>query len=121
MRVAWRRCPIKIIGIFQTTEKTTMFTCRDFVPEQLKAYSKGLPEDLFFLPQNQGTYKSFQDAVTAANQWTKQQKVKVISIETVVLPNIHEKWEEGSQDPAIRTFAKPIWHQFVRVWYDDGK
>jgi UTP-glucose-1-phosphate uridylyltransferase len=97
-----------------------MIACQDFVPNRLREYSKGLTEQLFFLPTNQGEYETFGAAIAAANEWIKDNSVRVVGIETVVLPNIWEDWEQGSQDPALRTFHKPIWHQFVRVWYEKG-
>lgn len=96
-----------------------MIACRDFVPKQLHAPDKGLAEQLFILPTNQGEYETFEATVGAANAWIDENSVRVINVETVVLPNIWEVWESGSQDPALRTFQKPTWHQFVRVWYGE--
>lgn len=98
-----------------------MINCKDFVPKQLQAHTKGMAEQLLALVYNQGEYQSLEETIAAANVWIKESAVRVLNVETVVLPNIWEEWEEGSRDPAIRTFEKPIWHQFIRVWYDDGK
>jgi hypothetical protein len=94
-------------------------TCRDFVPQRLQGYSKSLGEELFVLPGNQGEYETLSEAIAAANEWIAEHRIRPINIETVVLPNIWEDWEQGTQDPAIRTFHKPIWHQFLRVWYEE--
>jgi hypothetical protein len=99
--------------------KPMQFACRDFVPQRFQGHSKGLVEELFVLPDNQGHYETLCAAIAAANEWIREHRVRVINVETVVLPNIWEEWELGTRDPAIRTFAKPIWHQFVRVWYEE--
>lgn len=83
----------------------------DFVPNQLKA--PGIV--------SQGTYESFDDAVRAANQWLSEHNVQLINFETVVLPNIWNKWEEGSADASISTSgdSPARWHQFLRCWYQE--
>ena len=87
-----------------------MLKYRDFVPKQLKA------PGVF----DQGEHESFDDAVLAANEWLVSQSIKVISLETVVLPNIWSRWEEGSTDASIGTGDAPSrWHQFLRCWYQD--
>ena len=66
-----------------------------------------------------GDHETFDDAVKAANQWMVDTRIKPISIETVVLPNIWSRWEEGSSDASIGTSGDMAsrWHQFLRVWY----
>ena len=62
-------------------------------------------------------YESFESAAAAAGEWLHQQQVRVINVETVVLPNIWR--EEGTEDVDLRVFdGHATWHQFVRVWYD---
>ena len=66
------------------------------------------------------TYESFEDAVAAANEWLNESGVRLIQLETVVLPNIWNKWEEGSTDASLGTGDSPShWHQFLRCWYSD--
>jgi hypothetical protein len=86
-----------------------MIEFRDFVPKMVS-------EAAFF---KAAEYESFAAAVTAANQWIRDERVKVINIETVVLPNIWSRWEEGSTDTSLGTSgeAPSHWHQFVRVWF----
>lgn len=87
-----------------------MLKYKDFVPRQLKA------PGIF----DQGEHETFEDAVTAANDWLEASAVKLVSLETVVLPNIWSRWEEGSGDASIGTGDSPIrWHQFLRCWYRD--
>lgn len=88
-----------------------MLRYKDFVPKQISA--PGLFKD--------GEHESFEHAVEAANQWLAETKVKLINIETVVLPNIWSRWEEGSDDASIGTSGDTPsrWHQFLRCWYQD--
>ena len=87
-----------------------MLKYKDFVPKQISAPG-------FFEP---GQHESFDDAVLAANQWLADNDIKLISLETVVLPNIWSKWEEGSTDASIGTGDSPNrWHQFLRCWFQE--
>lgn len=82
---------------------------RDFVPQVRD------PGGFF----KQAEYDSFDAAVSAAGQWIDTTGVDVVTLETVVLPNIHHTWEEGTGDPSLRSSGEmsTTWHQFVRVWY----
>lgn len=66
-------------------------------------------------------YESFDTAVAAANAWITDAKADVVSLETVVLPNIWSKREEGTTDGSVETeqamTAVNEWNQFLRVWY----
>jgi hypothetical protein len=90
-----------------------MLRYHDFVPQQTKEWG-------FLSPAE---YESFDRALAAANKWIKENEIRVVTVETVVLPNIHGRFEEGSADPALAvpdgTFN--IWHQFIRVWYEVGE
>ena len=67
-------------------------------------------------------FETFDEALAEANHWIKENEIQVVSIETVVLPNIWNRWEEGTQDPALGTGESPAhWHQFIRVWYRTGE
>ena len=57
--------------------------------------------------------------MAGANEWIAENGVDVVNIETVVLPEIWEKDEEGTTDVDIRTSGEcsSYWHQFIRVWY----
>jgi hypothetical protein len=83
---------------------------RDFVPQQLQA--PGL--------LSAGEYETFDAAVAATNEWLQQERVKVLHVETVVLPSIWDPHEAGTQDAALLTREGGYWHQFVRVWYEEG-
>ncbi len=86
-----------------------MIHFRDFVPEMISAPA------LF----KAGEYESMEAALATANAWIKEYDVKIINVETVVLPNIWSRYEEGTSDVALGTSGEmpSHWHQFVRVWY----
>ena len=86
-----------------------MLKYKDFVPKQIVA-----PGIL-----NPGDHESFDQAVAAANQWIVENDIKIMAMETVVLPNIWSRWEEGSADASIGTSGDTPsrWHQFLRCWY----
>ncbi|MDA3959306.1 MAG: hypothetical protein PF961_00845 [Planctomycetota bacterium] len=81
----------------------------DFEPRQLEApglFKGARMEDL--------------DTVLAdLNAWVAKNGAEVISIETVVLPNIHRPHENGTADPSLLTNGDlaSTWHQFFRLWY----
>ena len=60
-----------------------MLKYKDFVPKEIEAPG-------FF---KEGKHESFDHAMEAANEWLANNEVTVISIETVVLPNIWANWE----------------------------
>ncbi len=88
-----------------------MLKYKDFVPQEVSAPG-------FLRP---GQYESFDAAIEAANQWLSESRVRLIILETVVLPNIHSRWEEGSSDASIGTSgdSPSHWHQFLRCWYQE--
>ena len=83
----------------------------DFVPREIS--KPGLFKE--------GEHETFDEAVAEANQWLAENKVTVINLETVVLPNIWSRWEEGSADASLGTSGDnpSRWHQFLRCWYHD--
>jgi hypothetical protein len=86
-----------------------MLQFRDFVPKMLAA------PKLF----KAGDYETLGGALAAANQWIEEDNVRLLNIETVVLPNIWSRYEEGTTDVALGTSGEmpSHWHQFIRVWY----
>ena len=93
-----------------------MLTFKDFVPRQLKAPRLG-----FSAAALEGEYETLDAALSAANEWRAQQQVTVVNVETVVLPNLWSSWEEGSKDPVLGSpSGAPLWHQFIRIWYEDS-
>ncbi len=84
----------------------------DFVPRQIS------PGGVFSAEE----HESFDMAVKDANRWLQENRdrIRLINLETIVLPNIHSHWEEGSNDAALTTSAerRSTWHQFLRCWYE---
>ena len=73
-----------------------------------------------------GLFKStemekFQDMVNLMNEWINKNNPDVVNIETVLLPNIHDSDEEGSEDTMLGTGRESSsqWYQFIRVWYKE--
>jgi hypothetical protein len=85
------------------------YDSRDFVPEKTKG----------------GMFKSskvqkFEEVRDEMNTWLGENpKVEVLNIETIVLPNIHDKDEEGSQDTELISWGETSsqWYQLIRIWY----
>ena len=79
---------------------------RDFFPTVLKSG--------FFSKE----HELLRDTVARANEWVDEHNVKVINIETVVLPNI-DNVSDASQ-VGIRTSGEMSsrWYQVVRVWVE---
>jgi hypothetical protein len=89
-----------------------MIRHQDFVPRMVTP-------SIMFKP---ATFEPFEEALAEANQWISENQIQVVSVETVVLPNIWNRWEEGTKDPALGTGESPAhWHQFIRVWYRAGE
>jgi len=84
---------------------------RDFVPKMTRPAA-------FLSPAE---HESFDAALEAANHWIRQSGIRVINVETVVLPNIWSRYEEGSGDTVLGTSGESpsFWHQFIRVWYEE--
>ncbi|MEM9325355.1 MAG: hypothetical protein AAGA85_06855 [Bacteroidota bacterium] len=85
-----------------------MIQCIDFVPEKKKG-------SLF----KSGAIQDFEDVMKEMNDWIAANDANVISVETVVLPNIHDSEEEGSHDTELWTGGESSskWYQLFRVWY----
>lgn len=91
-----------------------MLAFKDFVPRQLRAPRFGFNADAL-----QGEYETLEAALAAANEWLAGQSVRVVTVETVVLPNLWTEWEQGSADPVLGSpSGGPLWYQFIRVWYE---
>jgi hypothetical protein len=62
-------------------------------------------------------FSDFNSCVAAMNQWLEQHPVSIVHVETVTLPNMHNVYEDGSNDTELRTTGGTVWYQFVRLWY----
>ncbi len=87
-----------------------MIRYRDFAPQVIK---RGLLHG--------DDYESIDSAVVAANAWLAESNVDVVSVETVVLPNIWGDSSDGTADGRVETEEAMTsineWYQFVRVWF----
>ncbi len=87
-----------------------MISYRDFAPHVIK---RGL--------LHSDAYENFDAAVAAANAWIQESKIDLMSVETVVLPNISGDKSEGTSDGRVETEEAMTsineWYQFLRVWY----
>lgn len=87
-----------------------MIAFQDFAPKQVT--------------QNVGPLASqwepFDQAVVAANGWITTNCVAVISIETLLLPNIWNTTARGTLESRMHTASDMAihWYQVVRVWFD---
>ncbi|WP_425392622.1 hypothetical protein [Ekhidna sp.] len=63
--------------------------------------------------------ESFTDIMNEMNEWIDSTGNEIVSVETVVLPNIHDSDEEGSEDTMLGTGRESSshWYQLIRVWY----
>jgi hypothetical protein len=63
-------------------------------------------------------YEAFEQVVNRANDWMAGSGVRVLNVETVVLPNVNTG--EEAQQTNIRTSSEmsSYWRQFLRVWYE---
>jgi hypothetical protein len=86
-----------------------MIAYRDFAPRQLTAAALLRP----------ATFESLDEALAAANAWIESNKVNVLNLETVVLPNVWSPHQKGTADPQMVTQSEfaVAWNQFIRVWY----
>lgn len=82
---------------------------KDFVPVQ-----QGTKPALFGLAQTP-VFADLEDALVRANQWIAQAGVRVLNVETVVLPNLTET--DQSATTTNRHDFMDQWRQFIRVWY----
>ena len=87
-----------------------MIRYRDFAPHVIK---RGL--------LHSDEFENFDAAVAAANAWIAAETPQIITVETVVLPNITADRSEGTIDGRVETEEAMTsineWYQFLRVWY----
>lgn len=82
-------------------------------------------QDFFPTVLKSGFFSNEHEALPAtvarASDWVAQSRVRVINIETVLLPNITDV-ADASQT-GIRTSGEmsSYWYQIVRVWYETSR
>ena len=87
-----------------------MLHYQDFVPKMTKPHALFSPAE----------HESFDAALALANRWIQEHQIRVVNMETVVLPNIWSRYEDGAADTSLATSGESpsFWHQFIRVWYE---
>ena len=85
---------------------------RDFLPATRPTKVLGI------LPDTE--YGSFEGAVERMNAWVRKAGVRVVTVETVLLPAV-----EGPKDCVEGRFVtrydfNTSWVQVVRVWYEEA-
>jgi hypothetical protein len=86
-----------------------MIAHRDFVP-------RVLAKARWFRP---AAYETFEATLAAANAWIEAEAVRVVNVETVLLPEMHRPPEKRTSDAefaAVGTWVR--WSQVIRVWYE---
>ena len=65
-------------------------------------------------------WQTFDQAVIAANAWIQQYSVRVISVETLLLPNVWNTVARGTLEARLHTSGEMSnhWYQVVRVWFE---
>ena len=63
-------------------------------------------------------YETLSATLDRANHWITESGIRIINVETVVLPNV-QKVEDASQ-VGLRTSGEmsSYWRQILRVWYE---
>ena len=59
-------------------------------------------------------YESMDSVLERINDFVREQGVRVINVETVVLPNIEETGQADSH-----TTGEDEWCQVIRLWYQE--
>ena len=90
-----------------------MIKFRDFVPVLEKEGGLFSPKEVAPLSQ----------VLSEVNSWITKDKVHVLNIETVFIPNIYQPHEDFTENSDIvQSYSMDThWDQFVRVWYNDAK
>lgn len=63
-------------------------------------------------------YESFQQVVNRANEWMAGSGVQVLSVETLVLPNVSNEAEALHTNIRTSGEMSSYWRQILRVWYE---
>jgi hypothetical protein len=87
-----------------------MIAFQDFAPGQMSQATSLVA----------GQWQPFDQAVVAANAWIQQYAIHVISVETLLLPNVWNTVARGTLESRLHTTGDMSnhWFQVVRVWFD---
>jgi hypothetical protein len=90
-----------------------MLKFEDFIPERIDKPLLGNP-----------TYESLKSVLARANDWIGESGLKIVNVETIVLPLHTAQRRDHYENNSDNTFfpAWPYgqnpWLQIVRVWYE---
>lgn len=64
-------------------------------------------------------YETLDAVLDRVNSWISASQIKVLNVETVLLPNVKE---EETAKTEIRTSGEmsSYWYQIVRIWYEES-
>lgn len=83
---------------------------KDFVPRVLQTYLFGMSRD----------YEDLQEAVTRANCWIEQDRIRIINVETLLLTGLPELETDTTAAKVGGLSGAANVFQVVRVWYVQG-
>ena len=86
-----------------------MLKMKDFLPQPDK------PPALF----SKQIYETLEDTVAAAGEWLKTSGVKLVQIETVIVPNLRKEDRSQAARFSVSYSIDSQWYQFIRVWYEE--
>ena len=64
------------------------------------------------------THETLSSAVLRANEWIEQSGLRIINVETVVLPNVGTVEDASQVGNYTSGEMASNWFQIVRVWYE---
>jgi hypothetical protein len=62
-------------------------------------------------------HENLRATVDRANEWIAERKVRVLNVETVLLPNIDEVADASQVGIRTSGESSSFWYQVIRVWY----
>lgn len=91
------------------------FAFRDFIPHFVEKQTQGM-----IFSHTEKLYDSLAAAVEEANRWITTNEIRVINLETVLIPSVTNLYEQASSTARFRVNGEgiSIYYQFVRVWYE---
>jgi len=63
-------------------------------------------------------YESFDEIVKRANEWVASSEVRVLNVETILLPSVDTGAEAVQTNIHTSGKVSSYWRQFLRLWYD---
>ena len=83
---------------------------------QFKDFSPDIEYDVFSKQPNVGRYKNMLNDV---NAWIKDNNIKVINVETIVIPNPPLQDPHPPAATTTNSWGRILFVQIIRVWYQE--